>query len=153
DSDLDEGKTNCSDSGFAPTSDKTSDNESDASLSARISPSNVKKKRKDLKHHDSCCAEGFIKTERSQVSALSVSPSSGQPSDIAKLYANSVTPSTHLLQSALSCNSSGPLTTNQATPSHKMLASQPVESMECKPPLALSWSSGANRTNSTPTLE
>ncbi|XP_017489625.1 PREDICTED: homeotic protein proboscipedia-like, partial [Rhagoletis zephyria] len=58
DSDLDEGKTNCSDSGFAPNSDKTSDNEeSDVSLNARISPT-VKKKKRKMAKRDSCCVDG-----------------------------------------------------------------------------------------------
>ena len=153
DSDLDEGKTNCSDSGFVPTSDKTSDNESDVSLNARISPNSIKKKRKDAKH-DACCVEGFIKADRSQAS-LAMSPSQNNASDICKMFASSPNPSSHLLQNALSCNPATVLSTvSNATPTHTLLSTNysPKDGQtlsdngDCKSG-AINWSGAVNRAN------
>lgn len=120
DSDLDEGKTNCSDSGFAPTSDKTSDNESDASLGARISPNRSKKKRKDAKH-DACCVDGFVKSDRTQA-PISISPNHNGANELCKMFTSTSTPS-NLLASALSCSPTTglPCIPNATSTHNKML--------------------------------
>ena len=147
-SDLDEGKTNCSDSGFVPTSDKTSDNDSEASV---ITPILKKAKRKELKH-DSCCVDNFIKTDRSSqvssisatsipvtsipvssipvpelpLSSISVLSNSIQSKDTSKLFPNNVSNS-GMLQNALStCYTNNPsmiLNTNTGPNQQKHLSS------------------------------
>src|SRR5699024_6887056 len=93
------------------------------SLNARISPNNVKKKRKDLKH-DACCVESFTKADRSQASLAMSSPGPNAANDICKMFALNSTPnaSSHLLQTALSCNATTGLNSTSNTASaHKML--------------------------------
>lgn len=181
DSDLDEGKTNCSDSGFAPTSDKTSENEeSDVSLNARISPSNVKKKKRKAAKRDSCCVDGYLKSERSTVSSMSQSPSRQGGTSTSDLLCKMFTPSappapsSHLLQSALSCStSSAALNNNSSSASvvagsgsasstlNKMLSSSVYspkdghvlsDAVDCKSAASgtLEWSSGGNSSNRLP---
>ncbi|KAH9398422.1 Homeodomain [Tyrophagus putrescentiae] len=175
DSDLDEGKTNCSDSGFAPNSDKTSDNEeSDVSLNARISPT-VKKKKRKMAKRDSCCVDGYVKSERSAVSTVG-SPSRQAVGSAADLVCKMFTPSapnaptSHLLQSALSCNpSSGGLNSSlvggtgngNASTLNKMLSSGAsyspkddqtlADGVDCKPVSSIGWSGvTGNSSNRSP---